>query len=84
MKELTYIKNVMLAMVISFGKYLILDLVLTNIKHISTIELMCFIFIRTRSSIKYLPKLITIANITFLMYVNSFMFGCQYEALGVL
>lgn len=52
--------------------------------YISTIELMCFIFVRTRSSIKYLPKLITIANITFLMYVNSFMFGCQYEALGVL
>ena len=52
--------------------------------YISTVELMCFLFVRTRSSIKYLPKLLTIANISFLMYVNSYMFACQYEALGLL
>ena len=52
--------------------------------YISTLELMSFLFIRTRSSIKYLPKLLTIVNMMFLMYVNSFMYGCQFEALNIL
>jgi hypothetical protein len=44
--------------------------------YINTIELMSFLFVRTRSSIKYLPKMITICNVMFLMYVNSYMYGC--------
>lgn len=47
-------------------------------------ELASFLFVRTRSSIKFFPKFITLANLSFLMYVNSFMYGCQYEALAVL
>ena len=52
--------------------------------YINTIELLSFIFIRTRSSIKYFPKFITIANLMFLFYINSFMYPCQFEALNVL
>jgi hypothetical protein len=37
-------------------------------------ELLSLLFVRTRSSIKYLPKIYTIFNITFLMYVNSYMY----------
>ena len=52
--------------------------------YMNSVELLSFIFIRTRSSIKYLPKYITIANLIFLMYVNSYMYPCQFEALSVL
>lgn len=52
--------------------------------YINYIELLTFIFIRTRSSIKYFPKLITVANMTFLMYINSQMYAAQKEALVVL
>lgn len=44
--------------------------------YVNMIEMVSFIFLRTRSSIKYFPKLITIANITFLFYVNSEMYPC--------
>ena len=52
--------------------------------YVNYIELLSFLFIRTRSSIKYFPKLITISNMTFLMYVNSQMYAAQKEALVVL
>lgn len=52
--------------------------------YMNSVELLSFIFIRTRSSIKYLPKYLTIANLIFLMYTNSYMYPCQFEALGVL
>ena len=52
--------------------------------YINTIELLSFLFIRTRSSIKYLPKYLTMANITFLMYLNSYMYPSQFEALSLL
>ena len=42
--------------------------------YMNTIELLSFLFIRTRSSIKYFPKMITMANLMFLMYVNSYMY----------
>lgn len=42
--------------------------------YINTIELLSFLFIRTRSTIKYLPKYLTIGNIMFLMYLNSYMY----------
>jgi hypothetical protein len=47
-------------------------------------ELASFLFIRTRSSIKYFPKFITIANIIFLIYVNSYLYPFQLESLTVL
>ena len=52
--------------------------------YINTIELLSFIFVRTRSSIKYYPKMITMCNVMFLMYVNSYMYPCQFEALSLL
>jgi len=36
--------------------------------------------VRTRSSIKYLPKMITGANIIFLYYLNSHMYSAMFEA----
>mmetsp|Transcript_992 Transcript_992/g.1779 ORF Transcript_992/g.1779 Transcript_992/m.1779 type:complete len:233 (-) Transcript_992:685-1383(-) len=42
--------------------------------YVNTIELVGYLFIRTRTSIKYLPKFILVANLTFLMYCNSFMY----------
>lgn len=47
-------------------------------------ELAAFIFIRTRTSIKYFPKLVTLANLLFLYYINSTMYSCQFEALNFL
>ena len=43
--------------------------------YMNTIELLSFLFIRTRSSIKYFPKLITMSNVMFLLYVNSYMYA---------
>ena len=39
-------------------------------------ELSAFIFIRTRTSIKYFPKMVTMANLLFLYYINSTMYAC--------
>ena len=44
-------------------------------------ELVAFMFLRTRSSIKYAPKFITISNLSFLYYVNSYMYPAETEAL---
>ena len=52
--------------------------------YVNTMELLSFLFIRTRSSIKYFPKMLTLCNLIFLMYVNSYMYACQFEALNVL
>ena len=52
--------------------------------YVNMLELGAFIFIRTRSSIKYFPKIVTLANISFLFYVNSTMYSSQYEALSLL
>jgi hypothetical protein len=40
--------------------------------YINMIEFVALFFLRTRSSIKYLPKCLTILNITFIFYVNSY------------
>jgi len=40
--------------------------------------------IRTRSSIKYLPKLITVFNMIFLFYLNSHLYSAQFESCFVL
>lgn len=50
----------------------------------NSLELLTFIFVRTRSTIKYLPKLITIINLMFLMMINSHMYAAQYESLLLL
>lgn len=52
--------------------------------YINIMELLSFLFVRTRSSIKYFPKYITIVNLMFLMYINSYMYSCQFESLAVL
>ena len=52
--------------------------------YMNTIELLSFLFVRTRSSIKYFPKMVTLCNLMFLMYVNSYMYPCQFEALNLL
>lgn len=52
--------------------------------YVNMLELCAFIFLRTRSSIKYFPKIISLANILFLFYINSTMYASQYEALALL
>lgn len=56
----------------------------TYFLYINIVEFLSFIFVRTRTSIKYLPKFIFGANLVFLMYDNSYMYGCSHEALKVL
>ena len=41
------------------------------------LEFFVFIFIRTRTSIKFCAKFITIPNIIFLFYINSYMYAAQ-------
>ena len=43
------------------------------------LEFFVFIFIRTRSSIKFCPKMITIINIMFLFYINSYMYSAMAQ-----
>ena len=52
--------------------------------YINTIEMLSFLFVRTRSNIKYFPKYITIGNMMFLMYINSYMYPSKKEALAIL
>jgi hypothetical protein len=47
---------------------------------IFVLEFVTILFIRTRSSIKYFPKFITLINIWFLFYCNSYFYGVMYEA----
>jgi len=51
--------------------------------NVNLLEFLTFIFIRTRSSIKYFAKFITILNIAFLFYINSYIYGAQYAMLAV-
>ena len=44
--------------------------------YVIMLELISFVFFRTRSTLKYLPKYLTAANVTFLIYVNSYMYPC--------
>ena len=52
--------------------------------YITVFEFLFLIFVRTRSSIKYCSRLITIANIIFLIYVNSYMYAATMHMLSVL
>ena len=47
------------------------------------LEFFIFIFLRTRSSIKYFSKLVTIINVMFLFYINSYMYGAQVQFFQV-
>lgn len=51
---------------------------------VEVVEILNYIFVRTRTTIKYLPKFITITHMTFLMYVNSHVYPAQLEAIGAL
>eukprot|EP00347_Sterkiella_histriomuscorum_P023689 403333726 len=48
------------------------------------LEFINLFFIRTRSSIKYFPKLILISNICFVLYINSYFYSAQYEFFSFL
>lgn len=52
--------------------------------YIAYTELFVFVFCRTRSSIKYLPKYITVLNMIYLFYVNMYIYPAVYEASIVL
>ena len=43
------------------------------------LEFFAYIFIRTRSSIKFFAKFITILNVIFLFYMNNYMYAAQYQ-----
>lgn len=47
--------------------------------YINLLEFACFIFVRTRMSIKYLPKFITVLNVVFMFYINSYMYSASYQ-----
>lgn len=51
---------------------------------INLVEFIFFIFIRTRISIKYFPKFVTIINIMFLFYLNSYVYGAQWQMFSVM
>lgn len=67
-----------------FNSYFSMSLNDAYFFYVTMMELFSFLFFRTRSTLKYLPKYITIANLIFLIYVNSYMYPCQFEALSVL
>lgn len=48
------------------------------------LEFFVFIFVRTRLSIKYCAKLLTMINLVFLMYINSYMYGAMVQMFAVL
>ena len=48
------------------------------------LEFFVFIFIRTRSSIKFYAKFITIPNVIFLFYINSYMYAAQVQFFHML
>ena len=43
--------------------------------YINILEMTTFLFVRTRSTIKYFSKYITIVNLMFLVYVNSHLYA---------
>lgn len=48
--------------------------------YINLAEFASLLFIRTRMSIKFAPKLVTMLNLTFLFYINSYLYAasCQF------
>jgi len=52
--------------------------------YINILELLSIMFIRTRSSLKFYPKFILLANVWFLAYCNSYLYAMMYEAVSFL
>lgn len=52
--------------------------------YVSVMEFLTLLFVRTRSTIKYLPKYITILNICYLYYINQYFYAAMHECLAVL
>ena len=52
--------------------------------YFNLLEFSSLFFIRTRSSIKYLPKYISIMNLIYIMYLNSYPYSAQYESFWLL
>jgi hypothetical protein len=52
--------------------------------YINLVEFVSFIFIRTRMSIKYYPKFITLLNLMFLFYINSYMYAASNQFFAFL
>lgn len=52
--------------------------------YVNYTELIFLVFCRTRSSIKYLAKYITILNVAYLFYVHMYIYPCVFEAHTVL
>lgn len=48
------------------------------------IEFTYFIFIRTRLSLKYYPKVVTLINLVFFVYINSYMYSAQLQMVKLL
>ena len=46
--------------------------------YINMVEFLFFIFMRTRISLKYCPKIITIFNLILLMYINAYLYAAQF------
>jgi len=46
--------------------------------YINLLEFLVFILVRTRMTIKYLPKIITIHNVCFIFYINSYPYAAMY------
>lgn len=48
------------------------------------LEFNFFIFIRTRLSLKYYPKVVTLLNLVFFVYLNSYMYSAQLQIYRLL
>lgn len=52
--------------------------------YVNLLEFASLFFLRTRSTIKYLPKYITLLNLTFIIYPNSYLYSAQYEFFSLI
>ncbi|TNV82196.1 hypothetical protein FGO68_gene8871 [Halteria grandinella] len=52
--------------------------------YMNLVEFGVLFHVRTRSTIKYLPKYLIILNLIFIYYVNSYIYSAQYEMYSVL
>ena len=52
--------------------------------YVNLLEFASLFFLRTRSTIKYLPKYITLLNLTFIIYLNSYLYSAQYEFFSLI
>jgi len=43
-----------------------------------------FLFIRTRLSLKYYPKVVTLMNLVFFVYINTYLYSAQLQLMRLL